>query len=83
MIWTITFYSDKERTTPVDPTDVDLLIKKPDGSSDSATITDLTGTGKFQGEYVVDQYGTWEWRWETSSPTIVAQGEIFVIQRNV
>ena len=78
------FYNDKAKTDPVDPTTITFEIKKPDGTTDDAvTPVSNGGTGYWKVEYIVDQYGTWEWRWITEAPRIVAQGEIEVIQNNV
>jgi len=78
------FYSDQAKTTPVDPDIVVFEVKKPDGTVDDTTIpVSNGGVGKWKAEYVVDQFGTWEWRWHTDLPRIVAQGEIWVIENNV
>lgn len=56
----------------VDPTEVTLIIEKPDQSE---TVLTLTGTditreslGKFYYDADLDQAGTWEYRWKTTSP---------------
>lgn len=78
------FYSDQQKTQPVDPDIIAFEIKKPDGTVDDSVIPVSNGpTGYWKAEYVLDQFGTWEWRWITDLPRIVAQGEIWVIQRNV
>ena len=77
------FYSDPAKTMPVDPDVITFEVKKPDGTVDNTTIPVSDGpTGYWKAEYVVDQYGTWEWRWITDLPRIVAQGEIWVIKNN-
>lgn len=78
----ITFYSDKAKTVPVDPATREFHLKKPDGTAASVIPVSNGSTGKWKVEYVVDQYGTWEWHWKTDNPRIVSQGEIWVIQRN-
>lgn len=84
LIFKNTFYSDEAKTIPVDPTTIIFEVKKPDGTIDSSTTPASNGgTGYWKAEYVVDQYGIWEWRWITSVPRIVAQGEILVIENNV
>ena len=84
VIFKITFYSDEKKTIPVDPNTIKFEVKKPDGTIDdtSAPISD-GDTGHWKAEYVVDQYGTWEWRWKTETPRIIAQGEIWVVADNV
>lgn len=78
------FYSDEAKTTPVDPDTIVFEVKKPDGTTDDATIAVSDGpTGYWKAEYVVDQFGTWEWRWKTELPRIIAQGEIWVVENNV
>ena len=83
LIWKTTFYSDEKKTVPVDPSTIEFHVKKPDGTTDTATPASDGSTGKWKAEYTVDQYGVWEWRWITETPRIVSQGEIWVIQRNV
>lgn len=84
VIWEITFYSDKNKTIPVDPVTRKFEVKKPDGTVDDTTVPIFSGTtGKWRAEYVVDQFGTWEWRWITETPRVVAQGEIWVVENNV
>ena len=78
------FYSDEAKTIPVDPDIIVFEVKKPDGTvDDTTTVVSDGSTGKWKAEYVVDQYGTWEWRWKTDLPRIIAQGEIWVIKDNV
>lgn len=83
VIWKVTFYSDKERTIPVDPSTVELHLEKPDGTVAMADVDNGDATGQFLGSYTLDQWGTWEWRWKTESPRIISQGEIIVIKENV
>lgn len=83
VVWTKTFYSDVNKTTPVDPASVVFKLKKPSGASVTPTVANDAGTGNFSSSYVVDEYGTWEWRWVTSNPAVVDQGTITVIKRNV
>lgn len=82
-IFEIIFYSDKERTIPVDPVTMEFHVKKPDGTTGTATPVSNGTTGYWKAEYTLDQYGTWEWRWNTETPRIISQGEIWVIQDNV
>jgi hypothetical protein len=82
VIFEVTFYSDRKRTIPVDPSTIEFHIKSPDGISNAGTPTSNGGTGMWKAEYVLDKYGTWEWRWHTDTPRIVSQGEIWVIERN-
>jgi len=85
VIWEITFYSDQKKKFPVDPDTIEFHLKKPDGTTDEAipAANGEVGSGKWKAEYVLDQYGTWEWRWFTDDPRIVAQGEIWVVKDNV
>lgn len=84
VIFTNIFYSDQAKTIPVDPGSIVFEVKKPDGTVDDTTVPTTNGsTGHWKAEYVVDQYGTWEWRWKTETPRIIAQGEIWVIKDNV
>ncbi len=82
VVFEATFYSDREKTTPVDPTSVDLEIQKPDGTIESAAPSE-NGTrpanvGKYRATYVVDDYGDYDWRWVTGNPIFVRQGTIKV-----
>ena len=81
------FYSDPEKTQPVDPDIIVFEVKRPDGTTDTTTTPVRDGLsgdiGHWKAEYVVDQYGTWEWRWKTDLPRIIAQGEIWVVKDNV
>jgi len=78
------FYSDPEKTIAVDPDIIVFEVKKPDGTIDNTTVPTADGpVGHWTAEYVVDQFGTWEWRWKTDLPRIIAQGEIWVIENNV
>jgi hypothetical protein len=84
LIFTNIFYSDEAKTIPVNPGTIVFEVKKPDGTVDDTTVVVSNGgTGYWKAEYVVDQYGTWEWRWKTENPRIVAQGEFWVIKDNV
>jgi len=84
VIFKIIFYSDEKKTIPVNPNTITFEVKKPDGTIDNATVAVSDGdTGHWKAEYVVDQYGTWEWRWKTETPRIIAQGEIWVVPDNV
>lgn len=78
--WRIIFYSDDTKTTPVDPAVVNFFLKKPDGSEVIGTVVDESGVGAYSSTNNVDQYGNWEWRWETSNPTVVDQGIIEVVE---
>jgi len=82
--WRITFYNDIFKTTPVDPGTITFSVRKPDGTVDSATaVQNETGTGNYSARYLVDQYGEWGWRWETTAPSIASQGTIFVVKNNM
>ena len=83
IVWSKTFYSDASQETPVDPTSVVFKLLSPTGNIISATVTDEPDTGNFSAQYTVDEYGDWNWRWETDEPRIIDQGTIFVKERNV
>jgi len=83
IVWQKTFYSDITKTTPVDPSTVVFKIKSPNGTVSTPTVVNEAGTGNFSSSKVVNEYGDWEWRWLTTGPTIVDQGTITVIKRNV
>ena len=86
VIFENTFYSDKAKTTKVDPASVTLTLQGPDGVDVSVSVSQNgsrpTNLGKYIASHIVDKYGVWQWRWVTSSPTIVKQGEFEVIQQN-
>lgn len=82
VVFTATFYSDRLKTTPVDPSTVTLEIQKPNGEIVSVTV-DPDGArpanvGKYIATYIVDEYGNYDWRWETGNPLLVRQGTIKV-----
>lgn len=82
VIFEVTFYSDRAKTSPVDPTTVELEIQRPDGTIDTATVTENgsrpTNVGKYIAEYIVDDYGNYDWRWQTGNPIFIRQGTIKV-----
>ncbi len=83
VIWRITFYTDETKSTPVDPSTQVFQLQAPDGTVQTPTVSNDTGTGKFSAQYTVDQYGLWDWRWTTTTPAIASQGTINVIEKNV
>lgn len=83
VIWRKTFYSDVSKDTPIDPVSVVFKLLSPAGAVISPTVIDESGTGNFSSSYVLDEYGTWQWRWITETPRIVDQGTIFVKEKNV
>lgn len=83
IVWSKTFYSDASQETPVDPASVVFKLLSPTGTIISATVTNEPGTGVFSAAQVVDEYGDWNWRWETENPRIVDQGTIYVREKNV
>lgn len=82
VVWKKTFYSDITKTTPIDPSTVVFRLKSPRGVSYTPAVSDDAGVGNFSASKVMDEWGIWAWRWETSGPTIVDQGFIEVIQKN-
>lgn len=86
VIFETTFYSDKLKTTPVDPTTIVLELQKPNGTTVTPSVTEdgarPANIGKYTANYVVADYGIWAWRWETESPRFVRQGTFEVIQNN-
>ena len=82
VIFNATFYSDKLKTIPVDPTTVTLSIQKPDGSIvDGGAAEDGArpdNTGMYTASYIVDDFGNYDWRWETATPLFIRQGTIKV-----
>ena len=82
VIFNITFYSDAQRETEIDPASVVLKVESPGGVVSTPTTSQdgsrPLNTGKYTASKIVDQYGIWNWRWETTSPTIVKQGSILV-----
>jgi len=83
VIWKETFYSDITKITPVDPTVVVFTVESPSGIISTPTVVNEPGTGNFSALKVVDEYGNWDWRWTTTNPTVVDQGTISVIEKNI
>lgn len=83
IVWTKTFYSDFSKVTPVDPGSVTLHLKSPSGAEYTPTVSDDAGVGNFSASKVMDEWGVWAWRWETSNPTIVDQGFVDIIPSNI
>lgn len=83
VVWKKTFYSDIDKTTPVDPATVTFKLLAPDNTVVSPPVIDEAEIGNFSSSHILDKYGRWEWRWQTDNPRIVDQGTIFVIKRNV
>ena len=52
--------ADKNKR-PLDPTDIRVEFKKPDGSTDTKTMSDMTklADGEWELYYTLDQAGTW------------------------
>ena len=87
IIFQATFYSDRNRTNPVDPTNVVLKIQKPNGSI-ATPVINLDGArpanvGKYITTITVSEYGDYDWRWETGNPLFIKQGTIQVNQNLV
>jgi hypothetical protein len=86
VIFEHTFYSDKDKTTAVDPGTVTLTLEGPDGVDVTPSVTENgtrpADTGKYIASHVVNMYGLWKWRWETTSPILVKQGSFTVIEDN-
>lgn len=82
VIFEATFYSDRLKTTPVDPTTVTLEIQKPNGVIVTATVSANgarpANTGKYIAQYIVADYGNYDWRWQTGNPLFIRQGTIKV-----
>ena len=83
VVWKKTFYSDIERITPVDPSTVVFKVESPGGVIESPTVVNETGTGNFSASHVMDEYGLWDWRWETTGPNIADQGSILIVEKNI
>lgn len=83
VVWRITFYNDDLKTAPVDPSVVAFRLKSPAGATIDVTPDNETGTGKWSAKYIVNQFGDWQWHWQTETPRIIDQGIITVIKRNV
>jgi len=87
VIFEHTFYSDKAKSVPVDPTTVELFLEGPDSSSVEPSVSQdgarPANTGKYKATHIVDKWGIWDWRWETSTPTIIKQGQFKVLQNNI
>lgn len=87
VIFQTTFYNDRTKLAPVDPATVTFEIEKPSGTIVNVTPSldgsRPTNVGKYIAFYVVDQYGTWNWRWATQSPIVVRQGTFEVVRDNV
>ena len=77
------FYSDVTKNSPIDPASVVLSLLSPTGAVVSPTVANDPGTGAFSASHVVDEYGDWQWRWQTENPRIVDQGTIYVKEKNV
>lgn len=82
VIFEVVFYSDKLKTTPVDPNTVTLEIQKPNGTIVNPTVS-LNGArpanvGKYIAQYIVSDYGDYDWRWQTNNPLFIRQGTIKV-----
>jgi hypothetical protein len=82
VIFEVTFYSDRLKTTPVDPSGVTLEIQKPNGAIVGVSVAPNgarpANIGKFIAQYIVADYGNYDWRWETGNPLFVRQGTIKV-----
>lgn len=83
VVWKKTFYSDIERITPVDPSTVVFKLESPSGVITTPTVVDEVGTGNYSASNVMDEFGLWDWRWETTGPNIADQGTIKVVQKNI
>jgi hypothetical protein len=82
VIFDITFYTDPERETAVDPDDVTLTVEAPNGSVSTPSVSEdgarPENVGKYTASKTVDQYGIWNWKWLTDTPRIVKQGSFLV-----
>lgn len=60
----------------VDPTTVQLEVERPSGTIDTYDLADLSNpsVGYYELDYLIGQAGTFNYRWETTDPTIVAEG---------
>ncbi len=83
VVWKKTFYSDIDRANPVDPATVIFSLESPGGTVETPTVVNETGTGNYSAAHVMDEYGLWDWRWETTTPSIADQGTIMVKEKNV
>lgn len=82
-----TFYADPEKTVPVDPTTVTLIVQPPTEDeftlSGDANAPGAEDDGVFSAAHVITEAGDWNYRWETTDPMVVVQGVFHVRDRNV
>ena len=82
VIFEVIFYSDRLKANPVDPNTVILEIQKPNGAIVNPTVSANgarpANLGKFIAQYIVADYGDYDWRWETNNPLFIRQGTIKV-----
>lgn len=83
VVWKKTFYSDIERTTPVDPATIVFKLENPSGTVVEPTVVNEVGTGNYSAAHVMDEFGLWDWRWETTIPNIADQGTIRIVEKNI
>jgi hypothetical protein len=87
VIFENTFFNDKLKNSPVDPTTVNLTLEAPDGVNVAPVVSQNgprpANVGKYIASWIVDKWGICDWRWETDSPKIVKQGKFRVIQKNI
>jgi len=76
-------FTAEDGITPADPTDVECRVRRPDG-----TIADYNGTqvirdaeGGYHVDVVIDQWGTWFYRWVGTGALNAAGEETFSVRR--
>lgn len=83
-------FTDPETTAPLDPTGVQVTVKKADNSDPATYVfgTDSEVTkqsvGNYRAELPADVPGKWSYRWEGAGVTVaVGQGDFTVEATNV
>lgn len=78
----VRFYSDRAKTTPVDPVTAVLTLSDPSGDDTTPTFLPEgarpANVGWYSGAYIFDDFGNWNWEIVTNTPRIVANGTIEV-----
>ena len=66
--------------TPADPTDLEATIIGPDGDVVALTPQEVE-TGLWKAEHVVDQEGSWWYRFYDAGPPSFAEESSFIVKR--
>lgn len=75
-----TFTTLDAAATPIDPGNVALLVKDPNGGVRSPTLV-RDSTGNYHAELFVATAGQWRWRWQTQGPERAKEGS-FIVRRS-